>query len=108
MTTTPRQIAMDSPRMFEDFRLNNVDPSRIREVGVVGTAYDSVFASEITYVSTPITSGAYLYAAMDAAGISDPEEFRHNREAFSREVIVPNRAAADAVAQRITAKISLT
>lgn len=101
MTTSSRQLAMKSPRTFEDFRLTNSSPSQLREVGVVGTAYDSVFASEITYVSTPITSGAYLYAAMDAAGISDPEEFRRNREAFSREVIAPNLAAADTVAQRM-------
>ena len=101
MQNNPRQIDMKAPRLFEDFRLANADPSRVREVGVVGTAYDSVYASEITYVSTPITSGAYLYAAMDAAGISDPEEFRQNKEAFSRDVIAPNLAAADAVAHRM-------
>lgn len=99
----PRQIAMDGARVFEEFRLASSEPARIREIGVVGTAYDSVLASEITYVSTPITSGAALYKAMDAAGVTDPAEFKRDRDHFTRTVIVPNLNAADAVAQRMVA-----
>lgn len=87
--------------MFEDFRLSAAAPEKIREIGVVGTAYDSVYASDITYVSTPITSGAALYRAMDAAGITDPDEFRRDKAHFSASVIGPNLAAADAVAHRM-------
>ena len=99
--TDARQIAMRDARLFEDFRLAAASPERLREVGVVGTAYDSVLAADITYVSTPITSGATLYAAMDAAGVSDPDELRRNGERFAREVVAPNIAAADAVARRM-------
>lgn len=98
MQSSPRQIAMETPRLYEDFRLTDADPARIREIGVVGTAYDSVMAMDITYVSTPITSGAALYAAMDAAGVSDPAELRRDKAAFAAHVIEPNLKAAEAVA----------
>jgi hypothetical protein len=101
MQTEPRQIAMGAPRLFEDLRMSTSAPERVREVGVVGTAYDSVLASRITYVSTPITSGAALYAAMDAAGVSTVEELRRDAAFFRANVIDVNIAAADAVARRM-------
>ena len=103
MQTQPRQIAMRTPRLFEDMRLSTSAPERIREVGVVGTAYDSVMASEITYVSTPITSGRALYAAMDAAGVATLEELRRDASFFRENVIDVNIAAADAVARAMVA-----
>lgn len=101
MHTQPRQIAMTDPRLFEDLRLRNADRGRIREIGVVGTAYDSIMATSITYVSTPITSGAVLYAAMDAAGITSVDEFKRDAGAFRAAVMEPNIAAADVVARRM-------
>jgi hypothetical protein len=103
MHTQPRQIAMLPPRLFEDMRLSASAPERIREVGVVGTAYDSVMASDITYVSTPITSGRALYAAMDAAGVATLEELRRDASFFRKNVIDVNIAAADAVARAMVA-----
>lgn len=97
--TQPRQIDMGDPRLFEDLRLRHSSPERRREVGVVGTAYDSVMGCAITYVSTPITSGSALYAAMDAAGVTSVEELRRDAAFFRANVIEPNIAAADAVAR---------
>lgn len=101
MHTQPRQIAMETPRLFEDLRLRHADAGRIREVRVVGTAYDSVMGSSITYVSTPITSGAILYEAMDAAGVTSVEELKRDAAHFRAVVMDPNIAAADAVARRM-------
>jgi hypothetical protein len=99
MNQQPRQIAMGAPRLFEDMRLAGSDPQRIGEVAAVGTAYDSVLCADFTYVSTPITSGEALYRAMDRAGVADPDAFRRDRARFSSEVLLPNIAAADAVAR---------
>jgi len=102
MQTQPRQIAMQAPRLFEDLRLSASAPERIREIGVVGTAYDSVMASSITYVSTPITSGIALYSAMDAAGVTTLAELKADMAFFRENVIDVNIAAADAVARAMT------
>lgn len=101
MTSTdavPRQIAMTMPRLYEDFRLSATSDGRRREIGVVGTAYDSIISRSLTYVSTPITSGAALYAAMDAAGVTDPAELKREPGYFYDNVVAPNLAAAAAVA----------
>lgn len=102
MQTQPRQIAMTDPRLFEDLRLRNAEHGRIREIGVVGTAYDSIVATSITYVSTPITSGAVLYEAMDVAGVTDVDEFKRDSAHFRASVMEPNIAAADVVARRMS------
>lgn len=94
-----RQIKMRDARLFEDFRLKNSSPERINEVTAVGTAYDSVLCADFTYVSTPITSGAILYQAMDELGVRDADEFRKDKDAFYEKVIQPNIKAADEVAQ---------
>lgn len=99
MNAPGRQIAMQTPRLFEDFRLSGSEPARIREVAVVGSAYDSVLAADFTYVSTPITSGAALYRAMDAVGVSTLEDLRRDRDVFRRLVMDVNLAAAEKVAQ---------
>lgn len=99
MQQQPRQIAMGVSRLYEDMRLVDSDPRRIGEVAAVSTAYDSVLCADFTYVSTPITSGAALYQAMDRAGVSDPDEFRRDCARFSSEVLLPNIAAADDVAR---------
>lgn len=93
-----RQLAMEEPRLFEDFRLSQTDPSRIKEITVVESAYDSVLCKDFTYVSTPITSGAILYAALDKAGVSDLETLRKDKDFFYANVIKPNIEAAEAVA----------
>ena len=98
MNLPSRQIAMQSPRLFEEFRLAAARPERVREVMVVGSAYDSVLASDFTYVSTPITSGAALYRAMDAVGVSTLEELRRDKELFRSLVMDVNMAAAEKVA----------
>lgn len=98
-----RQIAMGEPRLFEDLRLAASPPDRIREVAAVGSAYESVLCADFTYVSTPITSGAALYRAMDKAGATDPDAFRRDRARFSSEVLLPNLAAAEAVATTMLA-----
>lgn len=103
MNNIPRQIAMDAPRLFEDMRLSGSSPERIREISVVGTAYDSILGSSITYVSTPITSGSILYSAMDAAGVSSMEELKKDPTFFRERVIIPNIEAAEAVAQSMVA-----
>lgn len=90
---------MGAPRLFEDMRLAASEPGRVREVAVVGSAYDSVLASSITYVSTPITSGIALYEALDAAGVATVEELRRDPAFFRSSVIDRNVAAADAVAR---------
>lgn len=102
LTTTPRQISMGEPRTFEQLRLRDSEPSRIREIGVVGTAYDSVLGTSVTYVSTPITSGIALYAAMDAAGVTSVADLKRDAAFFRTSVIDVNIAAADAVAERMT------
>ena len=99
MINAPRQIAMGVPRTFEDMRLSASSPERVREIGVVGSAYDSVLGSSITYVSTPITSGLALYEAMDAAGVGTVEELRRDARFFRENVIERNVASSDAVAR---------
>lgn len=98
MNQTARQIAMSGPRLFEDFRLAASPPERVREVAVVGSAYDSILSSGFTYVSTPITSGAALYRAMDVSGATSIEELRRDRDAFRRLVMDVNLAEAERVA----------
>jgi len=94
-----RQLQMTDQRTFEDFRLADVPTERRREIAVVGSAYDSILSSGFTYVSTPITSGAALYRAMDEQGVTTLEDLRRDKEAFARLVIEPNLAAADGVAR---------
>jgi hypothetical protein len=43
-----RQLVMDSPRLFEEFRLQESDPVRIKEITVVESAYDSVLCKDFT------------------------------------------------------------
>lgn len=99
MPSPNRQIDMGEPRLFEDFRLANSTPARMHEIQAVSTAYDSVLCADFTYVSTPITSGAILYEAMTAAGVSTLEELRKDSDLFYQKVILHNLAAADSVAQ---------
>lgn len=89
---------MDQPRVFEDFRLAGCSPGRIREVAVVGSAYDSILAADFTYVSTPITSGTALYRAMDAMGVTTLDELKRDRDAFRTLVMDVNLSAAEKVA----------
>ncbi len=98
-----RQIEMKKgkSRLFEDFRLEGCDPGRVREVGVVETAYDSILAHDLTYVSTPITSGALLYKVLADTGVKTLEELRDDKAFFFENVIKPNIENADKAAQRI-------
>jgi hypothetical protein len=93
-----RQLIMDEPRLFEEFRLKDSPPERVREISVVESAYDSVLCADFTYVSTPITSGAILYAALEEAGLSTLEELRLDKDRFYNQVILPNIKAAESVA----------
>ena len=95
------QTTMGEPRLFEDFRLSRASEGRRREVGVVTTAFDAVMAGDLTYVSTPITSGAVLYREMDRAGVSTVEELRADKGYFYDNVIRPNIQTADGVARDI-------
>lgn len=92
------QLAMEEPRLFEEFRLEQSDPTRIKEITVVESAYDSVLCKDFTYVSTPITSGAILYKALDDAGLKDLDLLRQDKAYFYQHVIKPNIDAAELVA----------
>lgn len=94
-----RQIDMRGKRLFEDFRLASSPPERIREITVVNSAYDSILSADFTYVSTPITSGAILYEAMDAAGAKTVDELKRDPARFGETVIGPNLKAAEDVAR---------
>lgn len=96
-----RQIDMKDRRLFEDFRLKNSSLERIREVGVVGTAYDSIFAHDMTYISTPITSGAILYKLLADTGAKNIDELPKDKGFFFENVIKPNIDNAEIVAKHI-------
>jgi hypothetical protein len=100
-TDSHRQLVRGEPRLFEDFRLKNSPPERIREITVVESAYDSVLCADFTYVSTPITSGVILYNALQASGLSTLEELRKDKDQFYHQVIQPNIKAAETVALKM-------
>lgn len=81
-------------------RLANVAPQKIREVDVVTTAFQSVLSADMTYVSTPITSGSRLYEVLKRRGYTLPELIA-DKAVMLAEVIKPNVAEANEVAERL-------
>lgn len=77
-------------------RLANTPIGGVREVDVVTTAFRSFKAKEITYVSTPITSGGKLYEAVKKSG-KPLKEFTADKGRMYAEVIAPNIALAETV-----------
>ncbi len=101
MPAVSRQIERADARLFEDFRLAGAELGRIRELQVVNTAFDSIMGTDITYVSTPITSGSRLYRVMDQAGVKTPDELKADKAFFFENVIKHNIDNADDVAKAL-------
>lgn len=70
------------------------------------SAFNTLKAKEIAYISVPITSGRRLYDYMQQKGFKTQAEAKADRQAFYDHVMGPNFAAAIAQSEAWTDKIN--